>query len=159
MRVLHCNRETAEDVTQEVFMRAYRGLSGFDGAVRFSTWLSTIAMNTSITEYRRRRALKRNRPTFSMNAPIGGDDDGPTMDPASSETDPGDRADQQEFAIAVRAAVAELPDEFRDAVLLRDLQHLSYEEIGEILQVAPGTVRSRIHRGRLILQKKLQDYR
>ncbi|MCA8943893.1 MAG: sigma-70 family RNA polymerase sigma factor [Planctomycetes bacterium] len=159
MRVLHCERETAEDVCQEVFLRAYRALGRFDGKVKFSTWLHTIAMNTSITEYRRRRALKRNKPTFSLDQPMpGADDDAPRNDPPSREVDPSDRVDQQEFAAAVRAAVEDLPDEFRDAVVLRDLQQLSYEEIGAILGVAQGTVRSRIHRGRLILQRKLRDF-
>ncbi len=160
MRVLHCDRDTAEDVCQEVFMRAFRGLARFDGQVKFSTWVHTIAMNTSITEYRKRRALKRNKPTYSLDAPVGGsaEDDGRTMDPASRERDPSERVDHQEFAAAVRRAVHELPDEFRDAVILRDLQGLSYEEIEAILGVAPGTVRSRIHRGRSMLQRKLQGF-
>ena len=139
-------------------MRAFRGLPRFDGAVRFSTWLHTIAMNTSITEYRKRRALKRNRPTYSLDAPFGGDEDGTRPDPASREVDPTDRVDQREFAVAVREAVKELPDEFRDAVVLRDLQDLSYEEIAETLGVALGTVRSRIHRGRVMLQRKLKGF-
>ena len=60
--------------------------------------------------------------------------------------------------MAVRRAVAELPDEFRECILLRDMEGLSYEEIGEVLELAPGTVRSKIHRGRLILQKKLKEF-
>lgn len=159
MRVLHCGRETAEDMCQEVFLRAFRGLARFDGQVKFSTWLHTIAMNTSITEYRRQRAQKRNRPTFSIDQPAAGmDDDAPRNEPASREVDPGARADQAEFASAVRSAVEELPDEFRDAVILRDLQQMSYEEIAAVLGVADGTVRSRIHRGRLILQRKLRGF-
>ncbi len=56
-------------------MRAYRGLPSFDGAVRFSTWLHTIAMNACITEYRKAKTQKRNRPTFSIHAPIHGEED------------------------------------------------------------------------------------
>lgn len=158
MRVLHCDRDLAEDICQEVFMRAFRGLGSFDGQVRFSTWLHTIAMNTSITEYRRQRAQKRNRPTFSIDAPIAGTDDELKREPPSREVDPTDRADQREFAAAVRAAVEELPEEFRDAVVLRDLQGMTYEDIESVLGVAPGTVRSRIHRGRVMLQRKLKDF-
>lgn len=157
MRVLHCDRAYAEDMCQEVFLRAFRGLPRFDGAVRFGTWLHTIALNACITEYRRVRALKRNHRPLSIDAPIAGSED-LHIDPPSHEVDPADRADQREFAAAVRRMVHELPDEFRDAVLLRDMQDLSYEEIGAILGVPPGTVRSKIHRGRLLLQQKLRGF-
>ena len=157
MRVLNCDRNHAEDVCQEVFLRAFRGLPRFDGGVRFGAWLHTIAMNVCISEYRKRRALKRDRRTLSIDAPIGGHDD-LHIDPLSNEVDPGARADQREFANAVREAVAQLPEEFRHAVLLRDMQNLSYEEIAGILGVPPGTVRSRIHRGRLLLQEMLGGF-
>jgi RNA polymerase sigma-70 factor (ECF subfamily) len=158
MRSLRCDRETAADLSQEVFLRAYRGLRGFDGQARFSTWLHKIALNVCISDYRARRTQKRGRWTFSLDAPIAGTDDLAAGLPASS-SGPSDGAYHREIAAAVRAAVDELPDEFRQAVLLRDLQNLSYEEIGEILGVPPGTVRSRIHRGRLILQHKLREYK
>jgi RNA polymerase sigma-70 factor (ECF subfamily) len=157
MRVLNCDRNTAEDLCQEVFLRAYRGLARFDGGVRFGAWLHTIAMNACISEYRKRRALKRDRPTLSIDAPLAGHED-LHIEPPSREVDPGARADQREFALAVREAVARLPEEFRHAVLLRDMQQLSYEEIADILEVPPGTVRSRIHRGRLLLQQMLEGF-
>lgn len=158
IRVLRCDRETAADMTQEVFLRAFRGLPGFDGRARFSTWLHTITMNVVVSEVRRRRARKRDRWTFSIDAPIGGSDD-LRIEPKAAEPGPEDRAYHREIAAAVRGAVDELPEEFREAVLLRDLQGLSYEEIGELLRLPPGTVRSRIHRGRLLLQEKLREYR
>lgn len=129
MRVLRCDRNAAEDLCQEVFMRAYRGLPRFDGAVRFPVWLHTIAMNTAITEYRSQRTIKRgkHRP-MSIDAPIAGTED-LYVQPPSREVDPADRADQREFGSAVRDAVSRLPDEFRDAVILRDMQGMSYEEI------------------------------
>lgn len=155
--VLHCDRATAEDLSQEVFLRVHRGLPGFDGAVRFGTWLHAIAMNVAISEHRRRRALKRNRRTTSIDAPLPGTDD-LRHEPHSREIEPGERAHHNEFAARVRDCVRELPDEFRDAVILRDMQDLSYEEIASILQLPPGTVRSRIHRGRLLLQQMLQGF-
>ncbi len=157
IRVLRCNRQTAEDMCQEVFLRAFRGLPSFGGEVRFGAWLHTIAMNACITEYRKQRTLKRGRPTFSLDAPVAGTDD-LHVSPPSRELDPGERVHQAEFSRAVRIAVSTLPEEFRDAVLLRDLQGLSYEEIGQLLAVPAGTVRSRIHRGRLILQDKLKEF-
>ena len=158
IRVLRCDREMAADMAQEVFLRAFRGLSGFDGRARFSTWLHTITMNVVISEVRRRRASKRDRWTFSIDAPIRGSDELRT-EPKAAGPGPEDRAYHGEIAAAVRRAVDELPDEFREAVLLRDLQDLSYEEVDQVLRLPAGTVRSRIHRGRLLLQQKLREYR
>lgn len=157
IRMLSCDRETASDLSQEVFLRVYRGLASFDGRALFTTWLHKITMNVIISEVRRRRATKRDRRTYSIDAPVGGSND-LHIDPDSKERDPADRAHHNEISVAVRAAVAELPDEFRECVLLRDMQGLSYEEIGEVLELAPGTVRSKIHRGRLILQRKLKEF-
>ena len=138
-------------------MRAYRGLPRFDGAVRFSTWLHTIAMNACITEYRKAKTQKRDRPTLSIDAPIHGQDD-LHIEPVSKVGDSVSQAEQSEFSRAVSEAIDELPDEFRDAVLLRDMQDLSYEEIAHVLSLPPGTVRSRIHRGRLLLQDMLRGH-
>jgi RNA polymerase sigma-70 factor (ECF subfamily) len=140
-----------------VFLRVHKGLPAFDGQARFTTWLCTIAMNVAISEYRSRRAQKRARPTQSIDAPFAGTDD-LFLDPRSREVDPAERADQKEFAVRVRQCVSQLPEEFRDAVVLRDLEDLSYEEIAAILRVPPGTVRSRIHRGRALLQQMLRGF-
>jgi RNA polymerase sigma-70 factor, ECF subfamily len=155
--ILHCDRATAEDMSQEVFLRVHKGLPGFDGQARFGTWISTIATNVAITEYRRRKALKRARRTTSIDAPIAGTDD-LHSEPVGHELDPGERANQHEFAARVRICVRELPDEFREAVILRDMENLSYEEIADALGVPAGTVRSRIHRGRLLLQQMLKEF-
>jgi RNA polymerase sigma-70 factor (ECF subfamily) len=145
IRMLSCDRETAADLSQEVFMRVYRGLARFDGRALFTTWLHKITMNVIISEVRHRRAMKRDRRTYSIDAPIQGYDD-LHIDPDSTERDPSDRAHHKEIS------------EFRECVLLRDMQGLSYEEISDVLELAPGTVRSKIHRGRLILQKKLKEF-
>ena len=155
--VLRCDRAMAEDMCQEVFLRVHKGLPGFDGQVRFVTWLHTISMNVAISEYRRRRALKRDRRTTSIDVPLAGTDDLYIV-PTGRETDPGERAHQHEFLAKVRACVQELPDEFREAVLLRDMESLSYEEIAAVLDLPIGTVRSRIHRGRLLLQAMLKGF-
>lgn len=157
MSMLHCDRATAEDLCQEVFLRVHRGLREFDGGVRFVVWLHTIARNVAIGEYRRRRAQKRARPTLSLDAPLAGTDDC-FLAPAGREVDPGQQAQLREFAERVRGCVARLPDEFREPVLLRDLEDLSYDEIAAVLGVPAGTVRSRIHRGRCLLQQMLQEF-
>ncbi|HIE69385.1 MAG TPA: sigma-70 family RNA polymerase sigma factor [Planctomycetes bacterium] len=115
-------------------------------------------MNVAISEYRRRRAQKRDRRTFSIDAPVSGTDD-LYLVPSGNERDPSDTADQKEFLAKVRSCVQELPDEYREAVVLRDMESLSYEEIAMALSLPMGTVRSRIHRGRLLLQHKLKEYR
>lgn len=156
--VLKCDRAAAEDFAQEVFLRVYRGLPGFDGNVRFATWLHTISMNVAISEYRRRRTQKRGRRTLSIDAPVGDTDD-LYLAPEGREPDPLDRAHRAEFLRQVRRCVQELPDDSREAVVLRDLESLSYEEIAAALGIAPGTVRSRIHRGRQLLQHALKEFR
>ena len=155
--VLRCDRVFAEDLAQEVFLRVHKGLPTFDGEVRFVAWLHTIAMNVAITEYRRRRAQKRDRRTLSIDAPLAGTDD-LYLDPTGRELEPAERAHQNEFLQRVRRCVQELPDEFREAVVLRDMESLSYEEIAQVLDLPIGTVRSRIHRGRCLLQQKLQEF-
>ena len=138
-------------------MRVHKGIRGFDGQVRFVTWLHTISMNVAITEYRRRRAQKRDRRTLSIDAPVQGTDD-LYLTPAGHEQDPGEKAHQRDFLARVRACVRNLPDEFREAVVLRDMESLSYEEIASVLDLPIGTVRSRIHRGRLLLQGMLKEF-
>jgi RNA polymerase sigma-70 factor (ECF subfamily) len=155
--VLHCDRAMAEDLCQEVFLRVHKGLPSFDGEGRFVSWLHTIAMNVAISEYRRRRTMKRDRRTLSIDAPIAGTDD-LYVQPPGREVEPGEGAHQREFLARVRACVHRLPDEFRAAVVLRDMEGLSYEEIAVALGTAPGTVRSRIHRGRLLLQEMLRGF-
>lgn len=155
--VLRCDRATAEDLSQEVFLRVHKGLPSFDGEARFATWLHTIAMNVAISEYRKRRALKRDRRTFSIDAPLNGTED-LFFSPPSREVDPGERSHQNEFLSRVRECVQQLPDEFRQAVILRDMEGLDYEEVGQVLGVPPGTVRSRIHRGRVLLQQMLRGF-
>ncbi|MBL9078923.1 MAG: sigma-70 family RNA polymerase sigma factor [Planctomycetes bacterium] len=155
--VLHCDRAMAEDLCQEVFLRVHKGLPTFDGQVRFVTWLHTIAMNVAISEYRRRRAQKRDRRTLSIDAPVPGTDD-LHVTPVGREIDPGEQAHQREFLARVRECVHRLPDEYRVVVVLRDMESLSYEEIAQVLDLPIGTVRSRIHRGRLLLQDMLKEF-
>ena len=156
VNVMHCDRATAEDLCQETFLRIHGGLAAFDGQ-RFGGWIATIATNVAISELRRRRAQKRGQRTLSLDAPIAGSDD-LYLDPAGSEPAPSAGASDREFAARVREAVRQLPEEFRVPVVLRDLDGLSYEEIAAATGVPPGTVRSRIHRGRLLLQQMLKDF-
>lgn len=131
------NDADAADSTQEALISIVRHLSRFDGASSFSTWTYRVATNAALDELRRRGR----RPTPVDELPFDGRNASPT-----------DRVpDQLADRLAVDAALAVLPPDFRAAVVLRDLCDLDYAEIGEILAIPPGTVRSRIARGRAAL--------
>lgn len=139
------NDADGQDACQEALMAIVRGLGGFDGRSAFTTWSYRVATNACLDELRRRRR----RPE-----PVAPDEPGP-----GSGSGPGalDAADAVVLRVDVDAALATLAPEFRVAVVLRDLCGLSYDEIGEVVGVPPGTVRSRISRGRSALAGLLTE--
>jgi len=132
------NPEDALDATQEALIAVARGITRFDGRSRFTTWLYRIATNAAIDELRRRQR----RPVPHDTLP----------EPAIAAADPSHAVDAR---LTVDAALASVPEEFRLAVVLRDLCDLDYSEIAEVLDVPPGTVKSRIARGRSALADRL----
>lgn len=143
-RHLMSNSADAEDVAQEAFLRAHRALRSFRGASRFQTWLYQIVTNTA------RSALgsRRGRPDAAAN-------------PSATPIDEGLRsAEDVERSVVsrdqVERALAALPDELREAVVLRDVEGLDYREIAVLLDVPIGTVESRIFRGRARLRASLR---
>lgn len=134
----------ADDATQEALIRIVRGIQSFDGRSSFSTWAYRIATNSSLDELRKRRR----RPQLHTAR-----DDGPTHEVADSraERDVTATADR----LALDAAVAELPDEFRTPLVMRDVADLDYSEIAAALDIPLGTVKSRIARGRRMLSERL----
>jgi RNA polymerase sigma-70 factor (ECF subfamily) len=142
----------AEDVVQETFLRAWRGLEKFRGESSLKTWLYAIALNRARA---RHGALSRVRSLFAS----GSKDREDPFAAVDAASDPG--ATPEENAIVfeqrqrLRAAMAALPEEFRDAVVLRDLEGLSYEDVAAVLAVPVGTVRSRLARGRALLKETL----
>jgi RNA polymerase sigma-70 factor (ECF subfamily) len=135
--------DEAADLTQEIFLRVFRHLDSFSGRSALKTWIFRVALNHC------RERLSRFRPT---TLPIGEETDGPGTAGAVRLADP--RRGPEEEAVAadvgrqVARALALLPGPFREAVVLRDLQGLAYQEIAAVLGVRVGTVRSRIARGR-----------
>jgi RNA polymerase sigma-70 factor (ECF subfamily) len=129
-----CGANDAPDATQEALIAVVRGLPRFDGHAAFTTWLYRVTTNACLDELRRRR--RRPLPGLEDERPLDGRTAGP--DPAGSVS----------ARVDVDAALAQLPPEFRAAVVLRDLCGLDYAEIAEVLRIPPGTVRSRIARGR-----------
>jgi len=134
-------REEAEDLAQEIFLRIYRSLRRFDLSTSFLPWLVRVSRNLCIDEHRS-RARER--------ASLVGEEPDPerTADPRPG---PLRRLEENELEARVRRGLEKLPEDLRTALILRDLQGLSYSEIAEALELPEGTVKSRIHRGRLEL--------
>ncbi len=130
--------DDALDATQEALIAITRSIARFDGRSAFTTWLYRVATNAALDELRRRG--RRPRPAAAL-------DDAPALSVVGPEAG-GDRID-------IDAALARIPEEFRAAVVLRDLCDLDYAQISEVLNVPPGTVRSRIARGRAALAVEL----
>jgi RNA polymerase sigma-70 factor (ECF subfamily) len=148
------NPDDALDLAQEVFLSAYRALKGFESKALFSTWLYRVTVNRCRDEMRRRATVKHTRPTR-----LGGPDaDDPAADPPARTASPEEAAASREATAIVAAAVAALPDEAREAIVLRDVEGLAYEEIADVLDLPVGTVRSRLHRARLDLKGKLERF-
>ena len=143
------NRIDAEDVIQETFLRVYKNKHLYRNVAKFSTWIYTIASNLAKTELRRRRR----RRFLSLSGMGYGEKDYDIPDGLSS---PDKIVDEEIKIVEIRKEIKELPVKFREVVVLRDIQELSYEEISQILKIPLGTVKSRVNRGRSRLQKRLR---
>lgn len=146
--------DLVEDIAQETFIRAYRALAQFRGEAKFYTWLYRIAVNTAKKSL---MDLKRN-PTVSENASKSDDDDETSRvenELTSSETPEAVLA-SKEIAQIINAAMEALPEELREAITLREIEGLSYEEISEAMECPIGTVRSRIFRAREAISAKIK---
>ena len=140
------NAAEAEEIAQEVFIRAHRGLAEFRGDAKLSTWLYAIASRLCL-----------NRLASGERSMIRAGDAG-LMQLPHEGGGPDTVLEQTELEAALHRAIAELPDERRIVVVLRDLEGLAYEEIAEALDLPTGTVRSRLHRARLDLKDKLERF-
>ena len=145
--------EDARDLAQETFLRAWSNLRSFAGGAAFGTWLYSIALNQVRSEMRKRSAQKRGAP-LSLDAPVGEGDRG--IDPADPAPGARRRLETAEHAALVRDAIARLDPEFREVLVLREFQDLSYEEIAASVGVPVGTVRSRLFRAREELRVRLE---
>lgn len=146
--------DEAEDVAQEVFLRAYRSLGRFRGASSFHTWLYRIASNLAIDVARRRK--RQENSVYSLDAPVDLGEDEYDREIADDSRAPAQLSEQAAVQQVVRQAVLELPEKLRDVVVLYELQGESYEDIADILDVPLGTVKSRLFNARGQLKKRLQ---
>jgi len=141
----------ASDVTQEVFLRAFRGIGAFRRGSSLKTWLYRISVRQALNH--RRWSWRHHREKISIDAEK--EDRGPLLQLKDTEATPFEQLALREVQTAVRRALREVPALFRSAVILRDLEGLSYEEVAEVLEISVGTVKSRILRGRRLLKEIL----
>jgi RNA polymerase sigma-70 factor (ECF subfamily) len=139
------SRAEAEEIAQEVFLRAHGAVANFRGEAKLGTWLYGIASRLCLN----RLASPDRRVTRG---------DAALADVPAATVDAAMAAERAELEAAMHAAIAELPDERRLVLVLRDLEGLSYEQIAEALALDPGTVRSRLHRARMQLKEKLERF-
>jgi RNA polymerase sigma-70 factor (ECF subfamily) len=142
----------ADEVAQEVFLRAWRGLARFQERAQFSTWLYRIAFNEAQRRLAR-RTLPRAQPPADVDAP-----DPVAALPEPVESGPEARALADEFEGKLDAALDELPAEWRAAVVLRDIEGLSTHDAAEVAGVGEAAFKSRLHRGRMQLRALLEPY-
>jgi RNA polymerase sigma-70 factor (ECF subfamily) len=139
--------DEAEDLTQEIFLKIFKALHTFDRRANFQTWIISISRNLCIDHY---RSVRKERQTIARDV------DSAELQPATTERGPYAMAEHQDLRAQLRQALETLPLTLRTAVVLRDLQELSYQEIADRLGLPEGTVKSRINRGRIELAHQLK---
>jgi RNA polymerase sigma-70 factor, ECF subfamily len=140
----------AEDLTQEIFLKIFKSLDTFDRRANFQTWLISISRNLCIDHY---RSVRKERETIDRDV------DTNELAPASHDPGPVAALEQRDRVELLKQALSSLPDTLRTAVLMRDIQELSYQEIADRLRLPEGTVKSRINRGRTELARQIRKLR
>jgi RNA polymerase sigma-70 factor (ECF subfamily) len=142
--------DLAEDLTQDIFLKLYRSLDTFDRRANFQTWLISVSRNLCIDHY---RSVRKERETINRDV------DASTLSPVSRDRSAYAQLELRDRVQLLRAALDMLPPTLRTAVLMRDIQELTYQEIADRLNVPEGTVKSRINRGRTELARQIQKLR
>jgi RNA polymerase sigma-70 factor (ECF subfamily) len=142
--------DQAEDLTQDVFLKLYKSLDTFDRRANFQTWLISVSRNLCIDHY---RSVRKERETINRDV------DPSALAPASPDTRVDTQLEQRDRVKLLRRALDKLAPTLRTAVMLRDIQELTYQEIADKLHLPEGTVKSRINRGRTELARQIQRLR
>jgi RNA polymerase sigma-70 factor (ECF subfamily) len=142
--------DLAEDLAQDIFLKIFRSLDTFDRRANFQTWLISVSRNLCIDHYRKVRKERE-----SVDRDVTTDD----LSLASGDISPYVAQERRDLAAMLRRALQELPSSLRTAVVMRDLQELSYQEIADRLKLPEGTVKSRINRGRKELARQVEQLR
>lgn len=148
--------EDACDVVQESFISAYKALPRFRGDSTFSAWLAAIVMNHSRNRLKQKKTRAR-RESVSLNAPRDPDNDGSVFELPAENESAQERLEKMELERRVQHCINTLSHDYREVVVLRDIQGLSYDEISTVLRLSDGTVKSRLFRARDALKECLSD--
>jgi RNA polymerase sigma-70 factor (ECF subfamily) len=139
--------EDAPEITQDAFVAAYRGIGGFKGEAKFSTWLTAIVVNHAKNRLKQLRSRTRHE-AYSLNEPLRTEDGELLPDPPSGGPSVLDQLEKRDVRQSVQDCIQVLEPEFREVLVLRDMQEFSYGEIGTMLKMPEGTVKSRLFRAR-----------
>ena len=142
--------DEAEDLTQDVFLKIFKSLNTFDRRANFQTWLVSVSRNLCIDHY---RSVRKERETIDRDVDAG------ELSPVAQTVSPVAALEHRDRVDLLRKALDQLPPTLRSAVLLRDIQELSYQEIADKLNLPEGTVKSRINRGRTELSRQIRRLR
>lgn len=146
------NKQEAEDIAQEAFVRAYTNLHTFDQKRKFSTWLYRIGTNLCIDR------IRKKKPDYYLDAEVTGTEGLDLYSQIASDDQlPEETIEQMELQDRIQYEIGRLPDKYRTVVVLKYIEELSLQEISEILDMPLGTVKTRIHRGREALRKQLNN--
>ncbi|HOQ67701.1 MAG TPA: sigma-70 family RNA polymerase sigma factor [Candidatus Atribacteria bacterium] len=149
------HREEAEDLAQETFTKAFFALHQYNHTYEFSTWIFRIALNVCRDHFRRKKFL-----FFSLNTPVGEEEETEWGDliEQNSFLDPDGELSNQELREELEKAIDHLPLKFKEVIILRHLEGLSYNDISRITNLPVGTVKTYLHRARKKLREELKDY-
>ena len=142
--------DEAEDLSQEIFLKIFKSLSTFDRRANFQTWLISVSRNLCIDHY---RSVRKERETIDRDVDAG------ALTPAASGPSPMATLEQRDRVVLLRQALSALPPTLRTAVVMRDIQEHTYQEIADTLDLPEGTVKSRINRGRTELARQIRKLR
>jgi RNA polymerase sigma-70 factor (ECF subfamily) len=142
--------DEAEDLTQDIFLKVFKSLGTFDRRANFQTWLISVSRNLCIDHY---RSVRKERETIDRGV------DPNQLTPESHDASPMAALEQRDRVTLLRQALAALPETLRTAILMRDIQELSYQDIADRLKLPEGTVKSRINRGRAELARQVRKLR
>ncbi len=141
------NYEDAREIVQDAFVSAYRNIKKFQGKAKFLTWLTSITINHSKNRLKQLKARHAHEPV-SIDDPIQTDEGQVAADPPSNEPTVLDRMEKQDVQRKVQDCIEALEPDFREVIILRDMQDFSYDEISNVLKVREGTLKSRLFRAR-----------
>ena len=150
------NYDEACEVVQEAFISAYKNIKGFKGKAKFATWLYTIVINLSRNRLKQLRT-RRHREPYSVDNPIQLADGQIPVDPPANEPSALDRLEARDVQQQVQGCINVLDAEFREVLILRDIQGFAYDEISDMLKVPEGTVKSRLFRAREAMRDCLKN--